>query len=71
MMMVSEAERNFMALTDEMVLLAEDDPELGEAIRYIDEQAYENGISFYDMMLIVINTTSDDEGEGVEYDNTV
>ena len=54
--MVSEAERNFMALTDEMVLLAETDPELAEAIRYIDEQAYENGISFYDMMLIVINT---------------
>ena len=39
----------FTRLIDELVESSQSDPELASGIRWIDEQARRNGVSFYEM----------------------
>jgi hypothetical protein len=45
-------------MVDELVILSKDDPELQDAIKWLDKQAQKKGITFYDMVLDVM--TRDD-----------
>lgn len=44
----------FIAILDDLVEKSEDDSELADGLRWIDEQAWKKGMSFYDMALIVV-----------------
>jgi len=44
----------FTKMVDELVNLAEFDPELKDGIRWLDGQALKKGISFYDMVFEVL-----------------
>lgn len=44
----------FSRIVDELVVLAEDDRELAEGIRWLDERARERRVSFYDMVFDVL-----------------
>lgn len=48
---------NFTNMVDELVLdLAPKDPELDEALKWIDSQAKDRGITFYEMVYQVLLT---------------
>ncbi len=54
--------RGFDKMVDEVVMHAENDPELQEGIDFIDKKATERGISFYDMMyMVMIESPNSDE----------
>lgn len=40
----------FDTMIDDLVLFSDEDPELKEGLRWIDEQAKQNGISFYEQV---------------------
>ena len=40
----------FERMIDEIVIFSEYDPALDEAIKFIDEKAFKEGITFYDMI---------------------
>ena len=44
----------FTKMIDEIVLGAENDPELKDGLKWIDEQALKKGISFNDMIFEVL-----------------
>ena len=54
-MIESEADdENFMKVVDDLVVCAEEDPELAQGLKWIDIQSRKNGITFYEMALIVL-----------------
>ena len=44
----------FMEMCDEMVSLMDNDPELADGIRWLDQQAQKKGCTFYDMVYEVM-----------------
>lgn len=44
----------FSRVVDELVMLAEDDRELADGIRWLDARAQERSVSFYDMVFEVL-----------------
>lgn len=47
-------EARFARIVDELVVLAEDDRELAEGLRWLDRRARERRVSFYDMVFDVL-----------------
>lgn len=41
-------------MVDELVLMSETDPELADGIKWLDQQANNKGISFYEMVFQVL-----------------
>ena len=48
------AESFFASLIDELVESADQDPELADGIRWLDEQARRRGVTIYDMAFEVL-----------------
>ncbi|RNJ80624.1 MAG: hypothetical protein D9C04_00695 [Nitrosopumilus sp. B06] len=44
----------FTQMVDELVEFSEYDPELADGIRWLDDQARQKGITFYDMVFEVL-----------------
>jgi hypothetical protein len=54
-MFTSEASsEQFMKIVDDLVVMAQNDSELAEGLKWIDMQSRKNGISFYEMAFIVL-----------------
>ncbi|AIC15749.1 hypothetical protein [Nitrososphaera viennensis] len=54
-MIASEADdENFMKIVDDLVVSAEGDPELAEGLKWIDMQSRKNGVTFYEMALLIL-----------------
>ncbi|HEU4985337.1 MAG TPA: hypothetical protein VFT58_06825 [Nitrososphaera sp.] len=54
-MMASEADdENFIKVVDDLVVSAEGDPELAEGLKWIDMQSRKNGVTFYEMALLIL-----------------
>lgn len=54
-MFASEAEdENFVKVVDDLVVSAEGDPELADGLKWIDMQSRKNGVTFYEMALLVL-----------------
>ncbi len=47
-------ETRFARMVDELVVLAEDDRELAEGLRWLDRRARERRVSFYDAVFDVL-----------------
>jgi len=45
----------FTEMVDDIVQKAQDDPELADAIKWLDEQARQKGVSFYDIIFEVLH----------------
>ena len=45
--------KNWVELIDCVVLSSEEDPDLKEGLKYLDEKAQHRGISIYDMLIEV------------------
>ncbi len=52
--MFSKVDDHFIGIVDELVIMAENDAELAEGIRWIDSQSRKNGVTFYEMALLVM-----------------
>ena len=53
--------KGFNKMVDAVVMHAQEDPELQEGIAYLDQEATKQGISFYDMMyMVMIKHNKDD-----------
>ena len=59
--MLIKADEEFMKMVDELVNLAENDEELFEGIKWIDNESKKLGISFYEMFFIVLQRHVVDE----------
>ena len=44
----------FMGIIDDLVVMSENDSELAEGLRWIDTQSQKNGVTFYEMALIIL-----------------
>jgi hypothetical protein len=54
-MSITEADdEQFIKMVDEMVMSAENDSELAEGLKWIDMQARKQGLTFYEMALIIL-----------------
>lgn len=54
-MSITEADdEQFIKMVDEMVMSAEHDPELAEGLKWIDMQSRKQGLTFYEMALIIL-----------------
>ncbi|HVX02738.1 MAG TPA: hypothetical protein VHA09_06255 [Nitrososphaera sp.] len=54
-MFASEAEdENFVRVVDDLIVSAEGDPELADGLKWIDMQSRKNGVTFYEMALLVL-----------------
>lgn len=54
-MFASEAEdENFVKVVDDLVASAEGDPELADGLKWIDMQSRKNGVTFYEMALVIL-----------------
>jgi len=49
-----ESNTFFTKMIDELVEFSEYDPELSDGIKWLDEQAQKNGLTFYDMVYQVL-----------------
>ena len=52
--LVLESHSFFSKMVDELVEFSEYDPELSDGIKWLDEQAQQKGITFYDMVFEVL-----------------
>ena len=52
--MLIRMDDKFMEMVDELVTLAENDEELFQGIKWIDNESKKLGISFYEMFFIVL-----------------
>lgn len=59
--MLIKMDDKFMEMVDELVRLADDDEELFEGIKWIDNESKKLGISFYEMFFIVLQKHLADE----------
>jgi len=55
-----EKKKFFMLVVDQLVCMSDTDPELKEGIKYIDEKAHKQKISFYDMVYKIVKETEND-----------
>ncbi|MEO9321261.1 MAG: hypothetical protein ABI361_11355 [Nitrososphaera sp.] len=53
-MMGQEVDEQFMSIIDDLVVMSENDTELADGLRWIDTQSQKNGLTFYEMALIVL-----------------
>lgn len=53
-MMGQEVDEQFMSIIDDLVVMSENDSELADGLRWIDTQSQKNGLTFYEMALIVL-----------------
>jgi hypothetical protein len=44
----------FMAIIDDLVVMSEKDSELAEGLKWIDAQSRKNGVTFYEMAMIIL-----------------
>ncbi len=44
----------FIGIIDDLVVMSENDIELAEGLRWIDAQSQKNGVTFYEMALIIL-----------------
>jgi hypothetical protein len=44
----------FMGIIDDLVVMSENDAELAEGLKWIDAQSQKNGVTFYEMALIIL-----------------
>lgn len=44
----------FIGIIDDLVMMSENDRELAEGLRWIDAQSQKNGVTFYEMALIIL-----------------
>ena len=44
----------FMEMIDDLVVMSEKDTELAEGLRWIDVQSQRNGLTFYEMAMIIL-----------------
>ncbi len=44
----------FMKMVDDIVMFSEYDPELADGVKWLNDQAYKKGLSFYDMVFDVL-----------------
>ena len=51
---MKETDSTFRKMVDDIVAMAEHDPELKEGIQWLDKIATENGMSFYDIIFKVL-----------------
>lgn len=47
-------DEQFMGIIDDLVVMAENDSELAEGLRWIDAQSQKNGITFYEMAMMIL-----------------
>ena len=52
--MFGSVDDQFIGIVDELVILSETDRDLADGIRWIDSQSQKNGITFYEMALMVL-----------------
>jgi hypothetical protein len=45
---------HFVELIDDLVVMSEKDSELAEGLRWIDVQSQKNGLTFYEMAMIIL-----------------
>ena len=45
---------HFVEMIDELVVMSEKDSELAEGLRWIDVQSQRNGLTFYEMAMIIL-----------------
>jgi hypothetical protein len=45
---------HFMEMIDDLVVMSEKDSELAEGLRWIDVQSQRNGLTFYEMAMIIL-----------------
>lgn len=48
-------------MVDELVDFAEHDPELKDGLKYLDEEAFKRGITFYEMVFHVLHVYDTDK----------
>lgn len=54
-MFINEAnDENFIKIVDDLVVSAENDPDLAEGLKWIDMQSRKNGVTFYEMALVIL-----------------
>jgi hypothetical protein len=54
-MSITEADdEQFIKMVDEMIMSAEHDSELAEGLKWIDMQSRRQGLTFYEMALIIL-----------------
>ena len=44
----------FRKMVDDIVMFSEYDPELADGVKWLNDQAYKKGLSFYDMVFDVL-----------------
>jgi hypothetical protein len=44
----------FIGIIDDLVVMSENDTDLAEGLRWIDAQSQKNGVTFYEMALIIL-----------------
>ena len=44
----------FMSIIDDLVVMAESDSELAEGLKWIDAQSRKNGVTFYEMAMMIL-----------------
>lgn len=47
-------DEQFMGIIDDLVVMAENDSELAEGLRWIDAQSQKNGVTFYEMAMMIL-----------------
>ncbi len=54
-MSIADADdKQFIQIVDEMVMSAEHDSELAEGLKWIDMQSRKQGLTFYEMALVIL-----------------
>ena len=54
-MFASEAnDEKFIKIVDDLVVSSENDPDLAERLKWIDMQSRKNGVTFYEMALVIL-----------------
>ena len=44
----------FIGIIDDLVVMSENDTDLAEGLRWIDAQSQKNGVTFYEMALVIL-----------------
>jgi hypothetical protein len=45
---------HFMEMIDDLVVMSENDSELAEGLKWIDFQSQKNGLTFYEMAMLIL-----------------
>jgi len=58
---MKETDTLFRQMVDEIIIMAEKDPELKEGVQWLDKMATEQGVSFYDIVFKVLMLNDQDK----------